>query len=464
MSEQHKNQEPIPVSELAERFLHQLRRIWALVLVLVGSAGGGLLAKWRYAPRYESSARFSVSSPYQGDDVFSAAYYDTASARQLAEAFPHLLEMDLMKDLLKERLGTNYIDGVITPYSVANTNMFVLKVESGDPQRAYDILTAVIDCFPRVAMYMAENPRVEVLDQVQVPTQAINPFSMGSALVRGGLAGLAAAMALAALLTVVAKNVTSLRQLRSIANLSVLATFPRLHVKKRRRKKEVLMTAQSDQGFAEALRGLGLKVRKHLQGRDSRIIVITSTTSGEGKTTTAANLSMALAEGGSRVVLVDGDLRNQSIGRLLGAEKQVGLLNCLRDNTLDVLECLQKMPGEDVMYLSGESAADWHYAIDRRRMQKILNRLQEHFDYVVLDTAPTALVSDTAQLCRFGGCVLYVVRADWARESQVIDQVMALHDRDVELSGFVYNGAPRNRSGYGYGYGSYGYGYGYKKK
>jgi len=79
------------------------------------------------------------------------------------------------------------------------------------------------------------------------------------------------------------------------------------------------------------------------------------------------------------------------------------------------------------------------------------------------------MVADTALICRQSDCVLYVVRCDWASESQVLDNVSALHDRDVDLTGFVFNGAPRRSSGYGYGYGygyggKYGYGYGYGTK
>ncbi len=467
MSEQNRESDVVLAAELAERFARNLLRYWAAVLVLVVCSTLALmaLARWQYAPKYEATARFSVSSSYAGDSVFSAAYYDNAAAQQLADAFPYLLEMDLMKDLMKQALGTDYIGGTITPYSVASTNMFVLKVESGDPQRSYDILMAVIESFPKVGMYMVDNPRVDVLDEIKVPTQVMNPFSWRSALVSAGLWGLVIAAGFVGLTVFFAKNITSVRQLKSIANVPVLATFPKLPQKKRRSRKEVLVTAQSDQGFEESLRGLSLKLKKALAQSENRVVAVTSTCSGEGKTTTAANLAMALAEDGSRVVLVDGDLRNQSVARLLEGSLGKGLLDCLRDEGLDVLECLQQMPGERVMYLSGNSAPDWRYAIDQRNLRRVLERLKTGFDYVVLDTAPCAQVADTALVCRFSGSVLYVVRSDWARESQVIDQVSMLHERDVKLSGFVYNGAPRYRSGYGYGYGGYGgYGYGTKKR
>lgn len=471
MNEYQKQPEQLDITDMVERFLRQLVRMWALVLAvtMLCSVVLAVRARRQYVPMYEARARFSVSSAYDGDDIFSAAYYDNAAAQQLASAFPHMLSMDLMKDLMLEALDKSYINGTITPYSVADTNMFVLTVSSTDPQDAYDILMAVIECFPQVAIYMVENPRVDVLEQVQMPTAPVNGFSWRDALLSGAVKGLAVGLGLVVLMTILTRTVTSTRQLKQAANVPVLAVFPRLPIKKRRKKKEVMLRAESDPGFVEALRGLALKLRKSRTGEGGQIIAVTSTISGEGKTTSSANLAQTLSEDGSSVVLVDADLRNQSIGRLLGGEDGRGLLACLRDEKLDVLACLRQMPESDVMYLSGSSAPDWKYAVDHRQLHRVLERLRERFDYVVLDTSPCAMVADTALICRQSDCVLYVVRCDWASESQVLDNVSALHERDVDLTGFVFNGASRRSSGYGYGYGygyggKYGYGYGYGTK
>ena len=468
MREHDERREGATALELLQRSLSQLTRLWAVVLAVtvLCSAVLAIREKRSYRPWYEARARFSVSSSYDGDDIFSASYYDNAAAQQLATAFPNILSMDLMKDLMLDRLGKPYINGTITPYAVANTNMFVLKVGSSNPQDAYDILVAAMECFPQAAVYLVENPRVDVLEAVTVPTAPVNSFSWGDALMDGAVKGLALGLGLVALAALLTKNITSVRQLKKDANVEVLAVFPQLTAKKRRSRKDVMVTAEADSGFAEALRGLAMK----LDREDEQVTVVTSTISGEGKTTTAMNLARTLSEDGSSVVLVDADLRKQSIGQLFGMEGGKGLLDCLQKEQLDVLECLRPMPGADVMVLSGESAPDWKYTVEQKDLRRVLDRLKERFDHVILDASPCAMVADTALLCRFGR-VLYVVRCDWARESQVLDQVSALHERDVKLRGFVFNGVPRRSGGYGYGYGygygskyGYGYGYGSKKK
>ena len=161
MQEYQKEREGSTFLELAERYLRQLRRLWALILALTVLCGAGLSirAKMQFTPMYEAKARLAISSSYSGDDIFSESYYDNAAAQQLAAAFPHLLTMDLMRELMLEQLDKPYINGSITPYSVVGTNMFVLTVRSADPQDAYDILIAAIDCFPKVAsiFFVARN-------------------------------------------------------------------------------------------------------------------------------------------------------------------------------------------------------------------------------------------------------------------------------------------------------------------
>lgn len=166
------------------------------------------------------------------------------------------------------------------------------------------------------------------------------------------------------------------------------------------------------------------------------------------------------------MVLVDADLRNQSVGRSFGGSaEQKGLLDCLEDPRLDVMNCLHSVRRSKLQYLSGASTSRHHYSIDPRPMERVLGELTERFDYVILDSPPTGLVSDTALLGRYADCVLFVVKQDHATRAQVLEAVTGLYERDLPLGGCVFNDVPRSRvhGGCGYGYG-YGYGYGKGKK
>ena len=100
------------------------------------------------------------------------------------------------------------------------------------------------------------------------------------------------------------------------------------------------------------------------------------------------------------------------------------------------------------------------------RFRMLLDELCQYYDYVVVDTAPSEIVSETTAMCRCAQCVLYVVRQDHVQRAQVINTISTMHQKDVKISGIVFNGVPQFHRQYGYGYRStygYGYDYGYHK-
>ena len=126
-----------------------LRRFWAVVLALT-VLGGGLMyfrTVRSYRPMYQSEAMFSVSVHYSGTTDLSgySYYYDKAAAKLVTETFPYLLQSESTQELIRQKLGVNYINGSISSSSVADTNLFALTVTSSNPQDAYDIVRAVME-------------------------------------------------------------------------------------------------------------------------------------------------------------------------------------------------------------------------------------------------------------------------------------------------------------------------------
>lgn len=451
----------IDLSDLWLRFRKSLRRFWPL-LVILGLLFSGVQyyrASRSFTPIYEARARFSVSSGYSADDIFNSSYYDNYAAQQLAAAFPYMLNTDLMRDLVIQQLDKGYINGTITPSAVADTNMFVLTVSSTSAQDAYDILCAVIDCYPQVAVYMVDNPQMIVTQAPTVPTEPSNYFSWKTPVIKGLVMGVGLALGIIGVVALFSRTVSTVEQLKAIVNLPILAVLPRVTPKKRRSGKCTAITASSDRGLAEALRGFHLKVRKLLPEDQQKVVLVTSTLTGEGKTTVASNLALSLAQEGHKVVLLDADIRSQSVAQQLGvASTRWNLMACLEDPKRSVLDCLAFVPNSDLAYLSGASINKRHYSIDPKAMRQVLWELSSEFEYVIMDTSPCAVVADAAMLCHFASSVLYVVKPDYARQGQILDAVNGLYEKGAPLLGFVFNGVNRSYNHYGYGY-KYGYGY-----
>ncbi len=210
-----------------------------------------------------------------------------------------------------------------------------------------------------------------------------------------------------------------------------------------------------------------------MNGKNRRIVV-TSTLGNEGKSSTAINLAISLAQAGSRVLLVDTDMRKPSIHRYLRLkrEKQTGLSALLTGNA-KVGDCLHRTEhGFDVI-TGGATPPNPTELIASEAMDALLQNAAEHYDYVICDAPPVGVITDAAALSRLCDGVLFVIRQGYASRNQVAAAMNGLRTVGAKVLGIVLSQyfipkRPRKRYGYyrnaryGYSYGyEYGYGYGY---
>lgn len=456
---------PIDLFRYFNRFLKLLRWTWLpiLILSLLYGSYNHYRASRSFTPEYQSKAILAVKSGTYENDIFNTStYYDSAAADNVVSTFPTLLSTDFMQDLIKAELGTTYIPGSISVSSIAETNMFELFATGSDPQVLCDVLWAVINAYPKASVYMTDNSNIQLIEEPSTPISPINSFSGTGNLVSSMGKVIIAGLALTFVLSLLNQAVCSEEELKEMVSIPILACLPQIRVKKRRRTSEVLIRAADDPGMSEAIRGLRTKVRKKLDDEGSKVVLLTSTTPGEGKTTAATNLAIALAAEGHKTVLLDADLRNQTIGRLMNADHQApGLTALLKNPEMPVSQCLKASPEPNLSYISGASIQKRYYRIDPKALKRVLHELSQQFDYVVIDTPPCGVVSDTTLLSRYADCVLYVVRQDYANKAHITDTILGLHQQNVPLAGCILNGTPRSHRSYGYGYGR---GYGYGKK
>ena len=201
------------------------------------------------------------------------------------------------------------------------------------------------------------------------------------------------------------------------------------------------------------------------KNKQGKIICCTSTIKGEGKTHVSVNLSLALSSINKKVLLIGSDLRNPQIHNHINEDKhQEGLSNFLYDenyNWRDAVLCGFKMHTNHHIILSGSIPPNPTNLLTNGRFKILLDEAKEEYDYIVIDTAPTILVSDTMLISKYADATIFVTRADYT------DKKLLNFSRDLFNSGkvknmvYVINAVGANKSyGYGYSY-NYGYGYGY---
>ncbi|MBQ7857933.1 MAG: formate--tetrahydrofolate ligase [Oscillospiraceae bacterium] len=467
---ENKEQEPIHILNLFIRFKNAFAMLWPLVLVLALLLGifSYQRARKSFTSMYECRAIFTVSAGYTAEDIFgTGAYYDQYNAQQLAAAFPQIVSTDMMRDMVVQQLDKGYINAYATATAVAESNMLVLTVTGPNPQDAYDYTRALMNCYPLVAGVMVDNPQMHVVTSPELPTEPYNSFNGFSAIIKGVILGVVVALLFIFLCALLTRTLQTTEELKTAVNIPILVALPKVDRKKRRSGNNSLITADIDPNLTESFRGLRVKIKKMLEGNDKKVIMVTSTLAGEGKTTVSINLATALQRDGHKVVILDADLRSQSVAANLGESADgAGLMDCLRDKDLPILGCVRTCEKFSIDFISGLSTNKRHYAVDLNRFRMLLDELCQYYDYVVVDTAPSEIVSETTAMCRCAQCVLYVVRQDHVQSAQVINTISTMHQKDVKIAGCIFNGVPKFHRQYGYGYRSaygYGYDYGYRK-
>ena len=184
---------------------------------------------------------------------------------------------------------------------------------------------------------------------------------------------------------------------------------------------------------------------------------MTSAVATEGKTTTAANLAVVMAQAGNRIVLVDGDLRRPSAHKLFGLSNGTGLTTALVEDPRALNGYLQETGIENLRVLTaGPIPPNPQELLGSQRMEELLRRLEDEADIVVLDTPPTLVVSDANVLAARASGVLMVVNTGKTRRAAVRQAVEGLRKVGANLLGCVLNmvSARGGRSSY---YSSYYY-------
>ena len=180
-----------------------------------------------------------------------------------------------------------------------------------------------------------------------------------------------------------------------------------------------------------------------------KIIGVTSSMRGEGKSTTAVNLSYVLAESGKKVILVDGDLRIPSVAKKMKIDSTPGLSDLLRGETTIDLGKLRS-PHHPNWYImpAGVLPPNPSELLGSKRMEVALKGLSAHFDYIILDLPPVNIVSDALAVSKYITGMILVIREEYAEKNELETCVRQLKLSNVNVLGCVMNEA---KSGSGTG-------------
>lgn len=440
--------------------VHQVLKNWWVVICLAlavffGSSGLGMLT---YTPQYTATSTLVIR--VKGADAYSTL----AQTTQMAAVYSEVFQSSALRKMISNRIGEE-VEGTISCSQIEETNLLVLSATSPTPRQAYLFIHSALENYEQVAGYVFTNATLEIVQEPSVPEEPSNEsFFTAHSIDLTILAALGTA-ALIVLIYLLRNTVKVSAKATTLLDGKVLGTVPfekkpmgGKHTGQKKAVQALLLTSPLvSMSFAEANRRTAARLEAHLQRKHYQVLLVASVEENEGKSTVAANLAIALAEHGKRVILIDGDFRKPAQYKIFDrknikqpsfsevvAGKQPWDRVAVQNEKTGILELFQFKVLKNPVSL-----------LNSKKLDDLLAVLREEMDYIVIDCSPVAVAADAELWMRHVDTVALVVRQDRADVRVINDTVDLIWKSAEDFSGFILNAFQENQTRHKHG-GSYG--------
>lgn len=433
----------------ASDYLRILRARWVLIVALtcLGTVVG-LIYYLGQSTEYTSRSTLYVAA--QADSSTTAAYQGNLLSQQRVKSYLEIIESTRVSSQVVSQLQLRDSPGAVATRTSATsaTDSSVIEVSYTDldPLRSADVNNAISLVFTAVVNELERpiNPQavpplaIRVIEPAVAPSAPSSPGlveTVALGLLVGLLVGAGLAIARNALDSSV-HSVEELKRMTSLPNLAVVSVA----------EDDVRTPGASDQRgtstYAEAFKQL----RNNLQFIDvdnpPRIVVVTSSFPEEGKTSTTANLALAMAAAGQRVIVVEADLRKPGLSSLFGIERSVGLTSVLAGK-LKLQDAIQPwQAGRLYVLSSGVLPPNPSEILGSQNMKSLLQELRRSFDSIIVDTPPLLAVNDAAALAPSTDGTVIVCRFRSTKRAQLQTAIESLTSVHARVLGTILSRVP----------------------
>jgi capsular exopolysaccharide synthesis family protein len=435
-------------------YLATIKSRW---IVIVALAIIGLLVGYGYAkslPRlYHSTSSVFVAS--QGGSTNSDLLQGSTFTQDQVQSFAQLADLPVVLDPVISELGLTTtpqkLAGEISANIRLNTVIIDITVSDRSPQQAAAIANAVTTSLDAAATKLSPQGKSSAIRMTTVAKAkvAASPYSPNTKLdaISGGLIGLILGLIYAVARELLDTRVRSEKDMLRVTDLPLLGRVAR---RRRMPAGSIVMRTTEHGHEAEDFRRIAANLEFADVDNPVRSIVVTSALPAEGKTTTAINLALAIAERAERVLVIDADLRKPSVADYCGIEGAVGLTSVLIGSAT-VAQAVRPWAGGVVDVLpSGTVPANPSQLIGSAAMASLLERLIGEYDFVVVDSPPLLPVTDTLTLGKLVDGVVVVVRSYVTRRHQLSRALGSLEFVSARVLGLILNGAKLERESSAY--------------
>lgn len=451
-----------------------LKEWWVILLFAVSAAlFAGAWAKYTYTPQYETTTTFAV-----GKSGFSStlAYDNLNSAKNVTTKFKQVAESSVLQKRVCEELDMDTFPAEVEVNVIESSNLMTMKVTAASPRDAYRIIHSVMDNTRELTNELMDTVAVKVLMEPQVPSAPVRALNAEGAMKKAAKAAGLFMVVMFGLLSYFKDTIKNAGDAAEKLDAKLLGTIwyekKYLTRKERRAGKKTALNIENPMlsfAYVEAIGLMATKVRMAMDRRGAQVVLVTSVSENEGKSTVAANLALALRQEEKKVLLMDCDFRKPSQYKIFEVPHEQLQEIDFAEALLGRQDMKIQKAGEDQTLRVLYSVKPHQNLLNNRTlgvMRSLLQILKTQADYIVIDTAPLAMAADGEVLAELADSSILVVQQDMMEARYINDALDQLNRTNAKVLGCVFNNVHRGvlsrTREYGQYYGAYGYG-GYGK-
>lgn len=480
------------IINLKEIFFVMLHNIWLIILLgIIGYVGMYMYSKLTEIPTYTSSVSLYVKNTTNKTSVDSMSANDLTAAQIIAETYIAILENDVVMESVGNKLLEKYpieelqkyfvlttddegnpeiedysIKDKIVFEQVNETELLQVSVTTPDPILSTDMCTFITECAPEVLIRVVGAGSVETVGQPRIPKYSDGSKVPGMSR-SGALAGILLAVIIIYLRYTLDNTINNGEVIKARYDLPMLAEIPFYDVtgsgdQKNKNSTGLLARLKfklknNDDNkiersirtnikdievpfvVTEAYNTLRTNLIFALSTNKSNVAVVSSSLSGEGKSTSVANLALSIGETEARVLIVDADLRRPTQHKLFKLKNDKGLITVLSGMSKfeDIVN--RKVRGNTDVITAGPMPPNPSQMIASEAMANFIAKVSGLYDYVIIDTSPVNIVSDAVVLAKLSAGVILVARQGITTFDQIERAIESIRFTDSNVLGVIVN-------------------------
>ncbi len=425
-----------------------LKQWWVILLFALSAALlTQVIETETFQPEYTVSTTFVVTKKGLNTDVYS----NLNSTIDMAEQFKKILDFNLIKSTVKEDLGLDSYDAATDVTIVDNTNMIRMSVTSGSAVLSYRIIKSILKNYSQVTDYVLSDIILDVMEEPSIPSGPSNQQNIFASMRNAFLITAGVLIVILAIFSYTKDTIKNERDARRKIDARLLGTVYREKRKRLIKAKNRAMLVTNpliSYPFTESYRMITAKLVNRMERHDAKVLMVTSVTENEGKSTVAANLALCMAKEGNKVLLIDCDFRKPALYKIFSAENDGGVVNLpeiLKSNSIPKNLITHIKEGNLYTILNDTQSFILEDIMNTGVFDALMKTCRKRMDYIVIDTSPIALVSDTVQLAEYADASVVVMSQDRILARDINDTIDSLNNTRAEVLGTVFN----NVTGFG---------------